>query len=50
VGGGHIREGVVVKPTIERTDPKIGRVVLKYLNDDYLLQKESGRVSDTCDV
>jgi RNA ligase (TIGR02306 family) len=32
----HIREGVVVKPTRERLDPKIGRVVLKYLNDDYL--------------
>jgi RNA ligase (TIGR02306 family) len=50
VGGGHIREGVVVRPTKERTDPKVGRVILKYLNDDYLLQKESGRVSDTCDV
>ena len=33
----HIREGVVVKPARERTDPKIGRAVLKYLNDDYLL-------------
>lgn len=50
VGGGHIREGVVVKPVVERVDPKVGRVILKYLNDDYLLQKESGRVSDTCDV
>ncbi|MEE8525704.1 MAG: RNA ligase (ATP) [Thermoanaerobaculia bacterium] len=33
----HIREGVVVKPVKERTDPKIGRVILKYLSDDYLL-------------
>ncbi len=33
----HIREGVVVKPVVERTDPKIGRVILKYLSDDYLL-------------
>ncbi len=33
----HIREGVVVKPVAERTHPKIGRVVLKYLSDDYLL-------------
>jgi RNA ligase (TIGR02306 family) len=33
----HIREGVVVKPARERLDPKIGRVILKYLSDDYLL-------------
>jgi RNA ligase (TIGR02306 family) len=33
----HIREGVVVKPVHERTDPRIGRVILKYLSDDYLL-------------
>ena len=33
----HIREGVVVRPVRERRDPKIGRVVLKYLSDDYLL-------------
>lgn len=36
-GGGHIREGVVVKPMTERTDPRVGRVVLKYVADDYLL-------------
>lgn len=40
-GDGHIREGVVVKPLTERTDPKIGRVVLKYLSDEYLFAKES---------
>jgi len=33
----HIREGVVVQPVKERTDPQIGRVILKYLSDDYLL-------------
>jgi len=33
----HIREGVVVRPVMERLDPKIGRVILKYLSDDYLL-------------
>lgn len=33
----HIREGVVVRPVQERIDPKIGRVILKYLSDDYLL-------------
>jgi RNA ligase (TIGR02306 family) len=37
--GEHIREGVVVKPLVERTDPAIGRVILKYLSDDYLLGK-----------
>ncbi len=46
----HIREGVVVKPIVERTDPKIGRVILKYLNDDYLLKKEAGRVTDSTDM
>lgn len=35
--GRHIREGVVVRPTRERYDARIGRVILKYLNDDYLL-------------
>ena len=39
--GGHIREGIVIKPIEERTHPKIGRVVLKMLNDAYLL-KEHG--------
>lgn len=34
----HIREGVVVKPTIERYDPVLGRVILKFVSDDYLLR------------
>ena len=33
-----IMEGGVVRPVVERTDPKIGRVVLKYLSDRYLLK------------
>ncbi|HET6247384.1 MAG TPA: RNA ligase (ATP) [Tepidisphaeraceae bacterium] len=45
-GAANIREGVVVKPTAERTDPKIGRVVLKYIGDGYLF----GNESDTDDV
>lgn len=40
-GGGHIREGVVVKPMTERTDPRVGRAVLKYVSDDYLLGNHS---------
>jgi RNA ligase (TIGR02306 family) len=39
--GAHIREGIVVKPLHERVDPKLGRLVLKYVSDAYLLgQKE----------
>lgn len=45
--GDHIREGVVVVPEKERRDPKIGRVCLKYIGDQYLLGKN---ISDTNDV
>jgi RNA ligase (TIGR02306 family) len=38
----HIREGVVVKPFKERTHPAIGRVILKYVSDEYLF----GAVAD----
>lgn len=37
----HCREGVVVKPVHERTDPKLGRVVLKYIGTEYSLGKHS---------
>ena len=43
----HIREGVVVKPVVERIDPKVGRVILKYINDDYLFSKG---ISDATDL
>jgi RNA ligase (TIGR02306 family) len=43
----HIREGVVIRPVIERIDPKIGRVCLKYLGDQYLLAKG---ITDSKDV
>ncbi len=46
--GGHIREGVVVKPLHERVDPKLGRVILKYKSDDYLLGLKEGQ--DSTDV
>ena len=36
VGGAHGREGVVVRPLVERHDPAIGRVILKYVGDRYL--------------
>jgi RNA ligase (TIGR02306 family) len=37
----HIREGLVVKPIRERTQPKIGRVVLKYVSDSYLFGEKT---------
>jgi RNA ligase (TIGR02306 family) len=48
VGGTHGREGVVVKPAIEREDPKLGRVILKYVGDHYLFGKAAEQ--DTTDV
>ncbi len=47
LGAEHIREGVVVKPVRERTDPKVGRVCLKYIGDPYLFAKN---VTDSHDV
>ena len=42
----HIREGVVVRPERERHDPRVGRVILKYVSDSYLF----GEKSDFTDV
>jgi len=39
VGSDNIMEGVVIKPVIERFDAKIGRVILKYVFDQYLTRK-----------
>lgn len=33
---GHVREGCVIRPTVERTDPEIGRVQLKIVGNGYL--------------
>jgi RNA ligase (TIGR02306 family) len=35
----HLREGVVVRPEIERRHPQLGRVILKSLSPQYLLRK-----------
>lgn len=35
-GANHLREGVVVKPIIERTHPEVGRVCLKIVGNGYL--------------
>ncbi|MEK7276299.1 MAG: RNA ligase (ATP) [Chloroflexota bacterium] len=42
----HIREGIVVKPARERTDPRLGRVALKYLSDEYLLDTKKSDFTD----
>lgn len=39
ISGTHIREGVVIKPIIERRSFKLGRVVLKSVSAAYLLRK-----------
>jgi len=36
---GHIREGVVIKPVVERYDREVGRVALKWVSPDYLTRK-----------
>lgn len=35
----HIREGIVIRPVQERLHPKIGRVILKYISDAYILKQ-----------
>lgn len=36
--GGHIREGVVIKPIKEREHDELGRVILKSVSEKYLLR------------
>lgn len=45
IGGNHIKEGVVVRTLTEMEFPQIGRGILKYVSDDYLL----GKKDDTTD-
>jgi len=35
----HMREGIVIKSQIEENHPKIGRKILKYVSEEYLLSK-----------
>jgi RNA ligase (TIGR02306 family) len=37
-GANHIREGIVVKPIMERHHPNIGRINLKVINPNYLVR------------
>lgn len=36
---GEMMEGVVVRPVVESWDHKVGRLILKYITEDYLLRK-----------
>jgi RNA ligase (TIGR02306 family) len=40
IGDQKVREGIVIKPTVEQTS-MIGRKVLKYINDEYLLKDQT---------
>jgi len=35
----HMREGIVIKPAVERRELELGRVVLKSVSEKYLLRK-----------
>jgi hypothetical protein len=35
----QMREGIVIKPAKEMWDPAVGRVILKYLSNEYLTRK-----------
>lgn len=37
-GAGHIKEGIVIKPIIEKADPAIGRVIAKHISEKYLMK------------
>jgi len=40
-GAKHVREGIVIKPVVDRHDPRIGRVILKLAGQSYLLRKDA---------
>lgn len=40
IGNQKIREGVVIKPYQEKNSPTMGRVVVKFISDDYYLQND----------
>lgn len=37
----HMREGVVVRPVVERRDDEIGRVILKSVSEKYILRRNA---------
>jgi RNA ligase (TIGR02306 family) len=45
IGGQKVREGIVVKPVVERSTGSLSRVVLKYISDAYYLKQASDEES-----
>lgn len=45
-GAEHIREGLVVKCIKEESQPRVGRLIFKYINDDYLIRQSSETAVD----
>jgi RNA ligase (TIGR02306 family) len=43
----HIREGVVIRPVVERHDRALGRVILKSVSEQYLLRKATNGAAPT---
>ena len=39
LGGKHLREGVVLRPAVERESAELGRVILKSVSGDYLTRR-----------
>jgi len=39
-GASHVREGIVIEPNKTRWDTELGRVILKKINEDYLLRQK----------
>ena len=39
-GANHLREGCVIRPINERYDGRVGRVIFKLINPDYLVRKD----------
>lgn len=48
-GANHVREGVVVKPLVERCQHRLGRVCLKVVGAGYYARKETGHLV-VCDA
>ena len=47
-GAQNIREGIVVRPLVERNSPKLGRMILKFIGSNYELSNHKNK--DTTDV
>jgi len=46
----QIREGIVIKPVVERKDNRHDRVILKFISDDYTERKFNNKIDDSTDA